>query len=55
MDARWIEGDVTRLPELGIGGGYTLLLDAGCVHGLDAAARAAYAAGIHAAAAPGAS
>ena len=29
---RLLEGDVTRLEELGIGDGYTLLVDAGCYH-----------------------
>ncbi|MCC6456130.1 MAG: methyltransferase domain-containing protein [Caldilineaceae bacterium] len=53
----WVEGDVTRLSELGINansGGYNLLLDFGCFHGLTPAQCAAYAAGISAVAAPGA-
>lgn len=50
----WVEGDVTRLPELGIGAGYNLLLDAGCFHGLTADQRAAYAAGAAAVSASGA-
>lgn len=29
-----VHGDVTRLDELGIGGGYSLLLDLGCYHSL---------------------
>ncbi len=50
----WVEGDVTRLPELGVGAGYSLLLDSGCFHGLRAEQRAAYAAGVAGAAASGA-
>jgi SAM-dependent methyltransferase len=42
---RWVEGDVTRLPELGLGGDYDLLFDSGCFHGLNAAQRLDYAAG----------
>lgn len=51
---QWIQGDVTRLPELDLGDGYTLLFDFGCFHGLKATDRAAYAAGIAKVAAPGA-
>ena len=51
---RWIQGDVTRLRDLGVGDGYTLLFDSGCFHGLNATERAAYAAGIATVAAPGA-
>lgn len=39
-------GDVTRLPELDLPGPYNLALDMGCYHGLDAAGRARYAAGL---------
>jgi SAM-dependent methyltransferase len=52
--ARFVLGDVTRLQELGVGGGYALLLDFGCFHTLPADQRAAYVAGVSAAAAPGA-
>ena len=51
---RFVRGDVTRLQELGIGGGYTLLLDFGCFHTLPADQRAAYVASVSAVAAPGA-
>lgn len=51
---QWIQGDVTQLPKLKIGDGYTLLLDLGCFHGLNEAQRTAYAAGITGAAARGA-
>ena len=50
----WVQGDVTRLDELGIGTGVDLLLDYGCFHGLNDAQREAYAAGVAAIAAPGA-
>lgn len=50
----FVQGDVTRLPELGIGAGYRLLFDLGCFHGVPPARRDAYAAGVTAAAAPGA-
>jgi SAM-dependent methyltransferase len=51
---RFIEGDVTRLPDLDIGDGYTLLLDFGCFHTLPEDQRSAYVAGISRAATPGA-
>jgi SAM-dependent methyltransferase len=54
LSARFIEGDVTRLEELGIGGGYSLLLDFGCYHGVPTGRRNAYAAGVTRVAAPGA-
>ncbi|MGD1256871.1 class I SAM-dependent methyltransferase [Mycobacterium seoulense] len=49
---RWIEGDVTRSDDLGIGDGYTLLLDFGCFHTLPEDRRAAYVTGLSEAAAP---
>jgi SAM-dependent methyltransferase len=51
---RFVHGDVTRLPELGVGGGHGLVLDLGCFHGVPAGRRDAYAAGVTPAAAPGA-
>ncbi|HSR25684.1 MAG TPA: methyltransferase domain-containing protein [Candidatus Eisenbacteria bacterium] len=51
---RFIRGDVTRLSELGAGDGYGLVFDLGCFHGVPAGRRDAYAAGVTAAAAPGA-
>jgi len=49
-----VEGDVTRLQESGIGGGYTLLLDFGCFHTLPRDRRYAYVESTTQAAAPGA-
>ena len=43
---RFEEGDVTRLEALGLDGGFTLFLDAGCFHGLPIRDRAAYARGV---------
>ena len=51
---RFIEGDVTRLSDLGVGDGYDLVLDFGCFHTLPEDRRPAYVAGVSAAAAPGA-
>ena len=51
---RLIRGDVTRLDDLGVGGGYTLVFDLGCLHSIPQARRDAYAAGVTKAAAPGA-
>ncbi len=50
----WVRGDVSRLEELGIGSGFELLLDYGCFHGLTDSERDAYAEGVAAVAAPGA-
>jgi SAM-dependent methyltransferase len=54
VSPRFVRGDVTRLPDLGVGGGFTLVFDLGCLHGTPHQRRDAYAAGITAAAAPGA-
>jgi SAM-dependent methyltransferase len=51
---RFIEGDVTRLSELGVGDGYDLVLDFGCFHTLPEDRRPAYVAGVSSAAAPAA-
>ena len=48
----WVQGDVTRLEELGLDAGYKLVLDRGCFHGLPDDARDAYARGVNALAAP---
>ena len=42
VSAHFIQGDVTRLSELGIGDGFTLLLDVGCFHTLPRRVRAEY-------------
>lgn len=47
-------GDVTRLADLGLEPGYSLLFDFGCYHGLNAAERGRYAEGVTAVAATGA-
>lgn len=44
--ARFVLGDVTRLDEAGVEPGVELFLDIGCFHGLDDAARTAYADGV---------
>ncbi len=49
---RFIEGDVTRLHELGAGDGYTLLLDFGCFHTLPEDRGPAYVNSVSRAAAP---
>jgi SAM-dependent methyltransferase len=54
VSPQFVQGDVTRLAELGVGGGYQLLFDLGCFHGLPTDHRDAYASGVTAAAAPGA-
>ncbi|MGH3432216.1 MAG: class I SAM-dependent methyltransferase [Thermocrispum sp.] len=54
VTARFIEGDVTRLHELGVGADYALLLDFGCFHTLPDDRRPAYVASVSHAAAPGA-
>ena len=51
---RFIEGDVTRLSDFGIGDGYDLVLDFGCFHTLPEDLRPAYVSGVSSAAAPGA-
>jgi SAM-dependent methyltransferase len=50
----FVEGDVTRLQDFGIDGGYNLLFDFGCFHTLPADRRDAYVESVSAAAAPGA-
>ena len=51
---RLVQGDVTRLHDLGVGDGYALMLDFGCFHTLPEDRRPAYVAGVSEAAAPGA-
>lgn len=51
----WVQGDVTRLEDLGLAAGYDLVLDRGCFHGLSDEDREACARGVNALAAPGAS
>ena len=54
LPARFLQGDVTRLAELDIGDGFTLLMDGGCYHMIPAHRRDAYAHSVTAVAAPGA-
>jgi SAM-dependent methyltransferase len=54
VSPRFVEGDVTRLHDLGVGDGYTLVLDFGCFHTLPEDRRSAYVAEVSSAAAPGA-
>lgn len=51
---RLLVGDVTRLTQLGIGDGYSLLLDLGCFHSIPDEGRDAYVRGVTQVAAPGA-
>ena len=51
---RFVQGDVTRLHDLGVGDGYTLLVDFGCFHTLPDDRRPAYVASVSHAATPGA-
>ena len=51
---RFVHGDVTRLHDLGVGHGYTLVLDFGCFHTLPDDRRPAYVASVSDVAAPGA-
>lgn len=54
LSPRFLEGDVTRLHDLGVGDGYTLVLDFGCFHTLPEDQRSAYVTEVSNAAAPGA-
>jgi SAM-dependent methyltransferase len=49
----WVKGDVTRLGDLAVHGGYTLVLDRGCYHGLPETGRDGYARGVSEVTAPG--
>jgi SAM-dependent methyltransferase len=55
VEVEWVEGDVTRLEELGLREGYDLVVDRGCFHGLPDDAREACARGVNALTAPNAS
>ena len=53
VSPRFLRGDVSRLAELpAVGGGFGLLFDAGCFHGLDGPQRASFAKAIAQVAAP---
>jgi SAM-dependent methyltransferase len=51
---RFVEGDATRLHDLDVGDGYSLLLGFGCFHTLPEDRRPAYVTGVSRVAAPGA-
>jgi SAM-dependent methyltransferase len=54
VSPHFVEGDVTRLRDFGVGDEYTLLLDFGCFHTLPQDRRDAYVKSVSEAAAPGA-
>jgi len=54
VSPRLMVGDVTRLAELNVGAGYSLLLDLGCFHTIPDERRDAYVSGVSGAAAQGA-
>ena len=54
VSARFVQGDVTRLPDLDIGAAFNLFMDGGCYHTIQPARRDAYAESVTAVAAPGA-
>jgi SAM-dependent methyltransferase len=54
LSVRFVQGDVTRLPALGIGDGYRLLIDGGCYHMIPPSRRDDYAEGVSRVAAAGA-
>ena len=51
---RLIQGDVTRLAELNVGGGFSLVFDLGCYHSIPESKRDGYARGMTTATVPGA-
>jgi len=52
--ARFLQGDVTRLADLDIGDGFSLIIDSGCYYGISGDQRDGYATGVTRIAAPGA-
>lgn len=54
VEVEWIQGDVTRLDQLGLEPGYALLYDFGCIQGFPDPARQRAANGLTRLAAPGA-
>jgi SAM-dependent methyltransferase len=53
VSPRFVKGDVTHLRDVGVGDGYTLLLDFGCFHTIPPDRRDAYVDGVSGVAAPG--
>jgi SAM-dependent methyltransferase len=54
VTVNWLNADVSRLAQLGLETGFTLVFDRGCYHGLDVRERAAYAAAVTDLTGPGA-
>jgi SAM-dependent methyltransferase len=54
VEVRWVRGDVGELGRPGLGPGYSLLYDFGCIQGLSDSARRGAAAGLSEVAPPGA-
>jgi SAM-dependent methyltransferase len=54
VTVEWVNGDVSRLGQLGLEPGYTLVFDRGCYHGLRPGEREAYASAVTALATQGA-
>jgi ubiquinone/menaquinone biosynthesis C-methylase UbiE len=54
VEVNWVQGDVCRLDQLGIGEGFTLVLDRGCFHDFTDDQRDRYARAVSAVAGPGA-
>ena len=54
VTVEWVNGDVARLPQLGLRPGYTLVFDRGCYHGLRPRERDTYASAVTALASQGA-
>jgi SAM-dependent methyltransferase len=50
--AHFLRGDVTRIADLDIGDGFSLIIDSGCYYGLSSDQRDSYAAGVTRVAAP---
>jgi SAM-dependent methyltransferase len=46
VTVNWVIGDVSRLPQLELAAGFTLVFDRGCFHGLNERQRDAYAAAV---------
>lgn len=54
VEVNWVQGDVCRIEQLGIGENFTLMLDRGCFHDFTDDQRDRYARGVSAVASPGA-
>jgi cyclopropane fatty-acyl-phospholipid synthase-like methyltransferase len=54
VEVNWVQGDVCRLEELGIGEGFDLMLDRGCFHDFTDDQRDRYARAVRAVASPAA-